>query len=291
MHVTTGEKGEDTAMRFAINLPAFAALADTRELAELAHQAEDAGWDGFFLWDHIQAEPGMPVADPWVTLTAIAMRTQRIRLGPLVTPLPRRRPAKLARETVTLDHLSNGRLILGVGIGGDRWFKEYSTFGEGADDKLHAAMLDEHLEVLTGLWSGQPYSHEGRFYTVHNAQFLPTPVQTPRIPIWVSGIWPNKAPFRRAARWDGVFPIVGGPFIEPEQVSEMMTYIGQHRTGDASFDVVVAGFVGNMEPSAATDRLRRFAEAGVTWWQEGFWYTDSLDDVRTRIQQGPPALS
>jgi alkanesulfonate monooxygenase SsuD/methylene tetrahydromethanopterin reductase-like flavin-dependent oxidoreductase (luciferase family) len=277
-------------MRFGINLPAFAALSDARALAGLAQQAEEAGWDGFFIWDHIQSEPALPVADPWVTLTAIAMRTERIRFGPMVTPLPRRRPWKLARETATLDQLSNGRLVLGVGIGGDRWFKEFSTFGETEDDKSHAAMLDEGLEVLTGLWSGQPFSHEGQYYTVRNAQFRPIPAQTPRIPIWVAGIWPNKMPFRRAARWDGVFPIVEGPRIQPEQVGEMMAYIRQHRTGDAPFDVVAAGFVGDMEPAAASDLLRRFAEAGLTWWLEGFWWNDTLDFVEARIKQGPPSV-
>ncbi len=130
-------------MRYALNLPAFGAFADARALASLAREAEDVGWDGFFIWDHIQSESGMSVADPWVTLTAIAMKTERIHIGALVTPLPRRRPWKFARETATLDHLSQGRLIVGVGIGSDQWYREYSTFGEPLDDKTHAAMLDE----------------------------------------------------------------------------------------------------------------------------------------------------
>jgi alkanesulfonate monooxygenase SsuD/methylene tetrahydromethanopterin reductase-like flavin-dependent oxidoreductase (luciferase family) len=277
-------------MRFGINLPAFGAFSDARAVAELALQAEEAGWDGFFLWDHIQSEPGLPVADPWVALTAIALRTERIRFGPLVTPLPRRRPWKLARETATLDQLSNGRLVLGVGIGSERWFKEFSTFGESEDDKIHAAMLDEGLEVLTGLWSGQPFSHEGSHYTVRNAQFLPTPAQSPRIPIWVSGIWPNKAPFRRAARWDGVFPIAEGPRIQPEQVAEMMVYLRQQHTSDAPFDVVAGGYVGDMEPAAAADLLKRYDEAGLTWWLEGFRWNDTLEMASERIKQRPPTV-
>lgn len=278
-------------MRYALDLPPFGALADARTLADLAREAEDAGWDGFFLWDHIQTEPSMPVADPWVALTAMAMRTERIRLGALVTPLPRRRPWKLARETATLDRLSHGRLIVGVGSGSDRFFREYSTFGEPVDDKTRAAMLDEGLDVLTGLWSGEPFSHEGQHYTVRGAQFLPTPVQVPRIPIWVAGFWPNKAPLRRAARWDGVYPIVDGRFVQPDEVREILAYVRQYRTTDAPFDVVVTGYMGNKRPEEAEVLLRSYAEAGVTWWQEGFWWTDTPDVVRERIRQGPPSFS
>ena len=278
-------------MRYALDLPPFGALADARTLADLAREAEDAGWDGFFLWDHIQTEPSMPVADPWVALTAMAMRTERIRLGALVTPLPRRRPWKLARETATLDQLSHGRLIVGVGSGSDRFFHEYSTFGEPVDEKTHAAMLDEGLDVLTGLWSGEPFSHEGQHYTVRDAQFLPTPVQAPRIPIWVAGLWPNKAPLRRAARWDGVYPIVDGRFVQPDEVREILAYVRQYRTTDAPFDVVVTGYMGNKQAAEAASLLRSYAEAGVTWWQEGFWWTDTPDVVRERIRQGPPSFS
>jgi alkanesulfonate monooxygenase SsuD/methylene tetrahydromethanopterin reductase-like flavin-dependent oxidoreductase (luciferase family) len=277
-------------MRYAINLPAFGEFADARALAALAHEAEDAGWDGFFIWDHIQAERAMPVADPWVALTAIALQTRRIRIGALVTPLPRRRPWKLARETVTLDRLSGGRLIVGVGIGGDEWFHEFSTFDESADDKLHAAQLDEGLAVLAGLWSGQPFSYEGQHYKVHDALFLPAPAQSPRIPIWVAGLWPNKAPMRRAAHWDGVFPIVGGHSIQPEEVREMLNYIQPYRSTDVPFDVVVAGSIGSTNSTEAVALLRRYAEAGVTWWQEGFFGNDTLESVRKRIEQGPPSI-
>jgi alkanesulfonate monooxygenase SsuD/methylene tetrahydromethanopterin reductase-like flavin-dependent oxidoreductase (luciferase family) len=278
-------------MRYALNLPPFNALADARTLADLAREAEDAGWDGFFLWDHIQTRPSMPVADPWVALTAMAMRTERIRLGALVTPLPRRRPWKLARESTTLDHLSSGRLIVGVGIGGDRFFREYSALGETVDDKTHAAMLDEGLDVLAGLWSGQPFSHQGQYYTVRDAQFLPTPVQAPRIPIWVAGFWPNKAPLRRAARWDGVFPIVEQGIVQPDEVREILAYVRQYRTTDGPFDVTVTGYTGDKPPEEVAPLLRSYAEAGVTWWQEGFWWTDTLDIVRERIRQGPPSFS
>lgn len=294
-------------MRFAINLPQFNAFADPRTLAELAHAAEDAGWDGFFLWDHMLSEPGIPILDPWVTLAAIAMRTERIRIGPLVTPLPRRRPWKVAREAATLDQLSNGRLILGVGLGWDEW-REYSAFGEPPADKTHAAMLDEGLDIVTGLWRGEPFSYSGQHYTVRDAQFLPTPAQSPHIPIWVACLWPNKAPMRRAARWDGVCPIFGEPGHQPtpDKVREMLAYIQQHRRADspsrseenrvadpaidAPFDMVLAGYVGEDPAEQAAELLRGFAEAGVTWWQESFWWSDTPDFARERIRQGPPKL-
>ncbi|MGH2517712.1 MAG: LLM class flavin-dependent oxidoreductase [Ktedonobacterales bacterium] len=290
-------------MRFAINLPQFNAFADPRALADLAREAEDAGWDGFFLWDHMLSVPGIPILDPWVALAAIAMSTERIRIGPIVTPLPRRRPWKVAREAATLDQLSHGRLTLGVGLGWDEW-REYSAFGESPNDKTHAAMLDEGLNVMTGLWSGAPFSYSGQHYTVRDAQFLPAPVQSPRIPIWVACLWPNKAPLRRAARWDGVCPILGGPGRQftPDEVREMLAYIQQHRVADspsrseenresdAPFDMVLAGYVGNEPAEQAAERLRAYAEAGVTWWQEGFWWDDTPDIARERIRQGPPKL-
>jgi alkanesulfonate monooxygenase SsuD/methylene tetrahydromethanopterin reductase-like flavin-dependent oxidoreductase (luciferase family) len=186
-------------MQFAVDIPNIGDFADPHTVAELAHEAEECGWDGFFLWDHIGADWPVPLTDPWVLLAAVALRTSRVRLGPMVTPLPRRRPWKLAREAVTLDHLLRGRLILGVGIGGGG---EYSCFGELDDARAHGAMLDEGLTVLQGLWSGEPFSFSGAHYQIHGAHFLPRPAQA-QIPVWVAGIWPNKPPFRRAARWDG----------------------------------------------------------------------------------------
>ncbi|HEU5199002.1 MAG TPA: LLM class flavin-dependent oxidoreductase [Ktedonobacterales bacterium] len=191
-------------MRYGIHVPNFGDWPNPRTLAELAREAEETGWDGFFLWDHLQTDPVMPFADPWVALAAMAQQTERIRLGPLVTPLPRRRPWQVARETVSVDQLSGGRLVLGVGIGINGW-REYSAFGEPTDKVLHGAMLDEGLEVLTSLWSGEPFSFQGQHYQAQDVCFLPKPVQQPRIPIWVAGIWPNKKPFRRAVRWDGIF--------------------------------------------------------------------------------------
>ena len=168
-------------MKFSFNIQNFAPFDDVHRVVELAKEAEAGGWDGFFLWDHIHWD-GPPMLDPWVTLAAIAMATERIRFGALVTPLARRRPWTLARETVTLDHLSRGRLIVGAGLG----FPvdvEFERLGEETDDRVRAQKLDEGLDILTGLWSGEPFSYQGEHYQLDNVTFLPRPVQQPRIPI------------------------------------------------------------------------------------------------------------
>src|SRR3954462_14132999 len=188
-------------MRYGLSLPNLATYHDPRLTADLAHEAEQAGWDGFFLWDHVlwgfpEVQPG---SDPYVMLTAIVMSTERIKTGALVTPVARRRPWKLARELTTLDQLSGGRIIFGAGIGGD-WFGDYGKFGEPPDDRIHGEMLDEGLAVIDGLWSGEPFSFEGQHYHIKDAHFLPRPVQKPRIPVWLAARWPNKKPFRRAAQ-------------------------------------------------------------------------------------------
>ena len=233
----------------------------------------------------VRPEWSVPVADAQVLLTALIIRTKRIKIGPIVTPLPRTLPWKVARETVSLDHLSQGRLVLGVGIGNDRG-REYSAFGQSPDDKLHGEMLDESLEVLTKLWSGEAFDFQGDHYTLNNACFAPTPLQKPRIPIWVAGVWPNKKPFRRAARWDGVCPIMRDRDLTPDDFREMLTYIQQYRELDSSFAVLASGRTqGNEEDKAI---VTPFAEAGVNWWQEGFDWNNSLDQVRARIHKGPP---
>lgn len=275
-------------MYFAIDTPNFGDYSDPRLLAELAREAENAGWDGFFLWDHIGSDWSFPVADPWVALSAMAMTTERIKLGPLVTPIPRRRPWKLAREAVTLDHLSNGRLILGVGIGMDSE-REYSCFGEATDDKLHGSMLDEGLDVLMGLWSGEPFSYKGEHYQIHQARFLPKPVQVPRIPIWVAGAWPNKRPFRRAALWDGVVPMSVSVehTLTPDEIRTMVAYIQRHRQNTKNFDVIMFDAQG-FEKNQIAERLFPYAEAGVTWWLDCSCWSQSLAGMRKHILQGPP---
>lgn len=279
-------------MRFGINVPNFGSTGDARLLAGLAHEAEEAGWDGFFLWDHIGADwgPKTHFTDPWLALTAMAMTTSTILLGPIVTPLPRRRPWKVAREAVTLDHLTGGRLVLGVGIGSDSG-QEFSCYGEQVDDKLHGEMLDEALEVITGLWSGEPYSYVGEHYHIQGARYLPTPVQRPHIPIWVAGVWPHKKPLRRAARWDGLCPLVDNHQMSPDELREAMAFLRPLLPPGKTFDVTAYGGTPGIDHAADIEKVASYRDAGATWWQESMEPDDSVEYVRRRIRMGPPKLA
>ena len=277
-------------MKHGVDFPPFEEFADPRFMAELAYEAEQAGWDGVFTWDHVWLGMSEPFVDPWVALSAIAARTEHIRIGAMVTPLSRRRPWQVARTTVSLDHLSNGRLIFGVGLGSPA-DTEFAAFGEETDNKLRARKLDEGLDVLAGLWSGEPFSYEGEEYRIDDVTFQPTPVQQPRIPVWVGGQWPNRAPFRRAARWDGAIPIAndGRTPITPDVLREIGDLIRAHRTSDEPFDMVVG--VGNAmdDPSEIADRVAALEDAGLTWAIHSFGsWAGSLDERRKRIRQGPP---
>ena len=247
-----------------IFLAPFDELVDPGTLAELASRAEQRGWDGFFLWDHIKYRPPVrAVADPWIALAAIACATDRLRIGPLVTPLSRRRVQKVARETVTLDHLSRGRLTLGVGLGSDR-NDELEPFGEVVDPRERARLLDQGLERLGTFWAGE---------------FQPMPVQEPRVPVWVAGRWPNRRPVQRAARWDGMFPIdLGGP----DDLAALATEIRDLRAGrEDPFDLVA-----EIQPGAAAEP---WEAAGATWVLTDFELQPRLDDVREAIEAGPGA--
>ena len=287
-------------MKYALYLPPFGAYGDARALANLALDVEQAGWDGFFLWDHVALDwMTTPIADPWVALTAVAMNTTRIRFGTTVTPLARRRPWKLARETVSLDHLSGGRLTLGAGLGGGK--AEFEWLGEPADPRELGARLDEALEVLAGLWSAEPFHYAGRYYQVEQAHFLPAPCQQPRIPVWIGGFWPNKPPFRRAARWDGVFPLAKDleSYLKPEDIRDIGAFIKTQRVDDTPFDIANTGFTPGDNPAAARDWVAKYEAAGVTWWMEGInpwrfgWDMQGpwpVEAMRERILQGPPRL-
>jgi alkanesulfonate monooxygenase SsuD/methylene tetrahydromethanopterin reductase-like flavin-dependent oxidoreductase (luciferase family) len=277
-------------MRFGIDFPTSGQYSDPRLLAELARDAENSGWDGCFVWDHVQLELAESVADPWIALAAIALSTTRIRMGTLVTPLFRRNPWKLARETVTLDQLSKGRLILGVGSGTDV-FREITTFGGPLDDRIRAQMLDEGLTILTGLWTGESFSFVGKYYRVNHARFRPAAFQSPRIPIWVAGTWPKKPPFRRAARYDGVVPVAGNfaYSITPAQLHELITYVKRVRTTESPFDVVQLGNAASSEGGRKI--VAAYAAAGATWWVETFGPSPCpIEEVRSRIRDGPPNL-
>lgn len=280
-------------MQFAMYVPNFGTFGSVQTLVTLVQAAEAAGWDGFFLWDHLLPDNDSalgPVVDPWIALTAIAGATSRLKFGALITPFPRRRPWKLARETVSLDHYSGGRLIVGAGIGGD-WWREYSAVGEPRDDRTRGAMLDEGLDVITGLWTGTPFRFKGTYYNIDNAQFLPPPHQTPRIPIWVAGVWPGTRPFRRAARWDGIIPIGRTGTMQPDDIRDMRAYIDRHRTATTPFDVVFSGRAHDLPAAERSAHVAAYADAGVTWWKESVWPSAALSEVRAIIDVGPPGYS
>lgn len=264
-------------MKHAIFVAPFDECSDPRLLAELAARTEAKGWDGFFLWDHMRYRPPtVAVSDPWICLAAIACATERVRIGPLVTPPTRRRPWKLAREAVTLDHLSGGRVVLGLGLGGDG-SGELSGFGEETDDRTRAAMLEEGLSLLEACMSGEPVRHAGPHYVVDTGPMLPRPVQHPRMPFWLAARWPYRKPVARAARYDGVFPIELGP----EQLAELVAELRELRRGDARpFDVVA------MDPPGVDPGP--WEQAGATWLLTSFGQTPSLDAVRATIEAGPP---
>ncbi|HEX7974929.1 MAG TPA: LLM class flavin-dependent oxidoreductase [Anaerolineales bacterium] len=272
-------------MKYGFVLP----YGDARNAAEMAETAEAAGWDGFFVWEPVWG------IDAWVSLTAAALRTERIRLGTMITPLSRMRPWKLASETATLDNLSNGRVILSVGLGAlDTGFE---AFGEVTDRKTRAELLDEGLEIVTGLWRGQPFHYQGKHYQIKESTFYPPPppVQQPRIPIWVVGAWPRPRSMQRTIRYDGLLPAkmnASGSFetVTPADVRLMKTYIAEHRTETTPFDIVVEGKTPGDDRPAAAGMVRPYAEAGATWWLEAMWGVDNLDLVQVRIRQGPPRV-
>ncbi|WP_327092179.1 LLM class flavin-dependent oxidoreductase [Nonomuraea sp. NBC_01738] len=265
-------------IKSALWLPLFDELADPRVVARLAAAAEEAGWDGCFVWDQLcWRAPVRQVADPWITLSAIATATERLRLGPMVTPPPRRRPAKLARESATLDRLSEGRLTLGVGVGSDRFAGELSRTGEELDDRVRGRMLDESLTILAAAWSGEPVRHHGEHYTVDDLAFLPRPVQRPGVPVWAAGFPGNARPIRRAARLDGFFP---ANLEHPDQLAEVVGTLTGLRDGQMdSFDVAIA-----LPPGADPGP---FAKAGATWCLREFDPGVRLATVRAVVLDGP----
>lgn len=283
-------------MRFCLNLPNGGTCGDAATLGELAAIAEDAGWDAVLLEDYLvyQNRQDVPTYDPWVALAVMALKTSRIRLGTELTPLARRRPWKVARETVTLDHLSGGRVILAVGLG-LRSDLSFAQFGEITNDRDRAAVLDEALDVLVGLWSAAPFSYSGQHHHVHEVTFVPPPVQRPRIPIWIGGAYPNPGPLRRAARWDGacLYRAAGvghtedtGQGLSPDDLRAVRTYVEQRRLDAASFDIVAGGPRRRADWDGERIRIRAAAEAGANWWVE--WLPPSdLETMRAAVASGP----
>lgn len=236
-------------MRYAVSIPPF---TDVTTVLALATEAEAAGWDGVFLWDHLQWSRPVEPHDPWVLLGAAAVQTERVLLGTLVTPLSRRRPWVVAKQMVTLDHLSNGRAVLGVGLGSPV-DKDFTDLGDEGDARVRAEMLDESLDLIDRLWTG-PTDFAGGHFTVQ-ADFLPRPVQQPRPPVWVAGVMPNRRPLQRARRWDGIVPIGKGETALP---AELADYLGRlEQPAPADWDVVAHWVEG--VPA------QEYADAGATW--------------------------
>lgn len=283
----------------AIYLPTFAPFGSARIIADLARDAEQAGWDGVFIWDDV-AGSDKEMADPWIALAAAAVATQRVRLGALITPLPRRRPWKFARETASLDHLCGGRLVVGAGVGGGQ--EQFGDLGDEPDQRVRGAMLDEGLAVVSGLWSGESFQFDGAYYHLKPTIFRPQPLQQPRIPIWVAGVWPHKRPLARMARWDGMFPLFWGIDDPAEQQAHLRSMVAsvqalrqatRPESAPHPFDVVAVGETPPGKPTQTAAHLAEFAAAGATWWLESLapergggpaW---SFSQLRERVLAGP----
>lgn len=276
-------------MKFGFVLP----YGDARTAADFAHEAEEAGWDGFFVWEPVWG------IEAWVSLTAAAMRTERIRLGTMITPVSRMRPWELASKTATLDNLSHGRVILAVGLGAPD--TGFDSFGEVTDRKTRAELLDEGLDIVTGLWRGQPFSYEGKHYHLKPTAFAPPPppAQKPRIPIWVVGAWPRMKSMQRVLRYDGLLPntmTAKGKHRKatPKDIQAMKVFVDGKRQAKTAFDIIVEGTTPGDNPGKATAIIRKWAKAGATWWIEAMWSApqdaNGLRAILKRIKQGPPPL-
>lgn len=288
-------------MRYSINIPNFGDFADAHTVAKVASAAEEAGWDALFVWDHVvhdkQRRGDQPFGDPWMLMTAAALGTSRLLIGPLVTPVARRRPEQLARQVSTLDQLSGGRVIFGAGLGGPIE-DEFGSFGDTTDAMVLAERLDEGLELLARYWAGETVDHDGAHYRVRATALHPPTVQRPRPPVWIAGYWPNRRPMRRAAQWDGAVPLFKsarhGDAPSPAEVRELADYIKQQRGERASepFDIVVGGV---SDPTGSADQIAALRDAGATWWDERQHQSNPdhyrAEPVLRRAAAGPPAIS
>ena len=289
--------------------PTINEYSDPRHLVELAKLAEQAGWDGYFICDHLLLDPEgfLGLADPTIVLGAVAAVTESVVIGSMVTPISRRRPWKVAKEFASLDQLSNGRVRIGVGLGG--LDQEFSNFGENPDKKVLARKTDEGLAIIEKLHAGEVVEMDGEHYQLTSARLLPSPLQTPRIPVWVAAMLPFKAGQRRAARWDGIVPQVMPMELEesqdatgqdmrvimepsPEQIEEVIDFTSDLRETEDPFDVVVTGVTWGLDREATSEKLQAFRDAGTTWWLE--WadcgVPNTYEQVREQIRLGPPEL-
>jgi len=277
------------AIRYGLDVATTGEWADPNVLVELAVAAEEAGWDGFFVWDILlpEGDETTPVADPWIALAAIAARTQRLRIGALVTPLPRRQPWTVAKQVATLDVLSGGRVIFGAGIG---WkADEFTRFGRPAEAATRAEMLEEALQIVDAAWRGDQVSLRGAHYTVDEVRLHPLPIQRPGPPVWLAAGWPHRRPLRRAARGDGVYLMTDNQAtnqrLSPGDVSEAVAALRELGVEMATFDVAVNVDTGELGPEDAATAVQALADAGATWIVE--LTPETLDEHRALITRGP----
>jgi hypothetical protein len=278
-------------MRYAYSINA---ADDFNAVIDLACEAERAGWDGFFVPDGIAIDvPNLgplPLFDPWVVLGAIAARTSRIRVGTMITPVPRRRPWKLARECVTADHLSKGRLILSVGLGAAKDDAGFYKVGEAMDLRVRADRLDEGLAIIDGLWKGTAHTFAGKHFRLDGMTMIPSPVQKPRIPIWVVAVWQKPKSMRRMLSWDGVIPQKYNSYdpLSPDEIRQLRAYVAEHRTGQGVFDIITGGSSVGKKSQRSGDIVRPYVDAGATWWIEGDMAADTVQKCFDRVRKGPP---
>jgi alkanesulfonate monooxygenase SsuD/methylene tetrahydromethanopterin reductase-like flavin-dependent oxidoreductase (luciferase family) len=260
-------------MRFGLDVPIDGAYSDPRLLASMAAEAEAAGWDGFFLQDVLASADS--VSDPWISLAGVALSTSRMRIGIMLTPLARRLPWEAARQAATIDHLSGGRLVFGAGLGYSE--ADFTPFGGQWDARVRAARLDEALDVVAGLWTGEPFSHTGQHFVLDDVVLRPAPLQRPRVPVWVAAGWPRRRPLQRASRWDGVYLMTfhqgTGELLRPEDIAAVRAATS---TPEIAFNAV------------PTSDMRAFADAGGTWLVELAPETGGPAAYRDRIRRGPP---
>jgi alkanesulfonate monooxygenase SsuD/methylene tetrahydromethanopterin reductase-like flavin-dependent oxidoreductase (luciferase family) len=269
-------------MKFGFVIPPL----DPRETVEFAVEAEEAGWDGFFLSESMWS------VDTWICLAGAAERTERIRLGTLLTPLSTIRPWKLAAEAATLDRLSGGRAIVTVGMGAPD--VGFAGWGEATDLRTRAELVDEGLAIVRKCWAGAPFRFKGKHYQIDLDSLplaVPAPVQQPGVPIWVVGAWPRPKSMRRALAADGVVPYVipkgkSGRPPTPDDIRAIAAWLAEHGAGDRIYDIVVEGQTPGGDPERAAAMIREWETAGATWWIESWWGAEA--ERTARMKQGPP---
>ena len=277
-------------IRCAIDIAPLGELSDPREIVRLAVAAEAAGWDGVSIWDSLGLSMRTSAAEPFVGLAAVAQATSRLRLITSVISLPRRRPQLVAQAVGTLDRLSGGRCVLGVGAGGD--LADFEPFDEPTAAAARLSRLDEGLELVDRLLRGETIDHAGVNFALRGAAVGPAPVQRPRPPIWIGGMRPGA--LRRAARYDGWIAIGvaedgSGMTLTPADLRTMVDRLRKERVDkDHAQDVAIFGLSDASDPG----RVTAYADAGATWWLESLsLMRGSIAQLRAIVEAGPPKTS